>query len=283
MSEDRVSSAAPSPMSVDAVGGEELPTHALVSWCGGRRRCFRAPVMPNVPCISGEADPALGKYAEKLACLERRREVQWPPHDGWSLYHAAALTIGALRGRDYNLDQCSEAASGWVRAAATSVSALLAAEGAGGCVARGAAIDVDGDWDALLAAVAAPPPPVGAVPAEAERRAPPRPAEVWALAQTLDRVVVLLHSRRPAAADALDRRGLVYVFHPGRRRQRAYVADPMLRTLVAGGYPADAYAWGEFRSRAPRREEGDLHEGAPRGGGEADLGEEGLKLICVMK
>ena len=56
----------------------------------------------------------------------------------------------------------------------------------------------------------------------------------------------------------------------------------MLRTLVAGGYPADAYAWGEFRSRAPRREEGDLHEGAPRGGGEADLGEEGLKGAVIL-
>jgi hypothetical protein len=82
---------------------------------------------------------------------------------------------------------------------------------------------------------------------ERVRRAPPHPAKIRALAVVLDRIVLLLHSGNPRG-DPLDRRGLVYVFHPEHphHQHRTFFGDEDLRELVLADYPADAFAWGNL-------------------------------------
>ena len=233
-----------------------------VSLGGGRRRDLRTPVREGWPCISGEVDPALGKYEEKLAWMGRRRETEWPCHDGWSLYHAAALASGALRAREYSLGQCSECAAEWVSVTVHAVSVLMEDSwDTPGFVGLG-----EECWAALCAPVRdAQRPPVRA---DVPHRAAPHEAEIRALARALGRVVVLLYSERPAAADPLDRRGLLYVFHPDERGTYAYELDEDLRPHAEGAGLADAWAWGEFRAQALR--------------GAVDLGRDGLDGAAIL-
>ena len=109
----------------------------------------------------------------------------------------------------------------------------------------------DADWAALEADAG--------VPAGLEHAVPSSPT-VRALAIALQRKVVLLHSESPDS-DRIDRRGLVYVFHPYYRLERTLRADEDLAREILDGCPADAYAWGEFRRW--------WRELAPKGGNQA--------------
>jgi hypothetical protein len=201
---------------------------AFMSPGGGRRRDLRAPVLEGWPSTAGEADVALSAYREKLARMGLEREPLWQPSccDGeqQGLYHAAGRTLGALGGDDYSVrwrGGCSLRATEWVRSLTEAVYGV-----------RG-----DASWAALEADAG--------VPAGLEHAVPSAPT-VRALAIALQRKVVLLHSESPDS-DRIDRRGLVYVFHPDYRLERTLRADEDLAQEILDGCPADAYAWGEFR------------------------------------
>ena len=187
---------------------------------------------------------ALSAYREKLARLGLEREPLWTPSyccdsEQSNLYHAAGRTLGALTGDDYDVEtrhettssyrwgcssieyraSCSTRAEDWARSRAQEVDKVM------GCA----------DW-AVLASTAG----MGL-----EHAVPSSLAVVRALAIALQRTVVLLNSEAPDS-DRIDRRGLVYVFHPDFRVTRKLRADEDLHQEILAGCPADAYAWGEF-------------------------------------